>query len=202
MNNNELSITCHHGADHAIGHSFAGSTEPGIAISTKEVFVADTIIVPAVAADISDMDNSTNAAYKTCLQKRVDGELDILIDHSNAGKELSDENSGELLASRYENCENINKSIDYCQSCDECDCPGSPVNLKYPKLCGYCAHSGYCQDDCLKEQVPGVFSPCTDDDCRQFRTDECRSCAVIKDELESKVLLSTFCEETESDIPF
>lgn len=198
MNNNELSITCHHGADHAIGNSFAGSTEPGIAISTKEVFVADTIIVPEEAADISDMDNSSNAAYKTCLQKRIDDEIDILIDYSKAGKEISDENSGELLGSRYGNGENVNKGTDSCQFCEECDCPESPVNLKYPKLCGYCAHSGYCQDDCLKERVPGVLVPCTDYDCREFQTDECRLCAVFTDE----VFVRTFYEETESDLPW
>jgi hypothetical protein len=201
MNNNELSITCHPGADHAMGHSFADSTVPGIVISTEESPVANTNIGPAEAAGISDMEYAKIARYKVCLlQKGIDSEIDMLIDHSNAGKELSVENSEELLASRYGNSENINKGTDSCQFCDLCDCPESPVNLKYPKLCGYCAHSGYCQDDCSKERVLGILVPCTDYTCREFQTDECRLCAVFTDE-PAFVFQAYSCDD-DNDIPF
>lgn len=198
MENKTLPITCHPGADHAMNHSFAESTIPGV-ISNNEVSDANTNIVPAVAAGISDMEYAKIARYKACLlQKGIDDENDILIDYSKSVKKLTDENSGELLASRYGNGKDVNKIFHSCQLCEECDCPESPVNLKYPKLCDYCAHYGYCQDDCLKERKPGVLVPCTDYDCRGFQTDECRLCAVFTNE----VFVRTPCEETENDIPW
>jgi hypothetical protein len=201
MNNNKLSITCHPGADHAMGHSFANATVPGV-ISTNEVPVANTIIVPVEAADISDMDNSTSAAYKICFQKKIASETCNFVDYSKSVKELTDENNGELLASRYGNGKDVNKLYHSCQLCEECDCPESLVNVEYPKLCLFCAHFGYCHDDCLKEKELGVFEPCIDYDCRQFQTDECRSCAVIKDEPEFKFdLQTTSCDYNQSDFP-